>query len=172
MPSASLLYLEDLAVGQRFTSRSHTLDEDQIVRFAREYDPQVFHLDAEAAKHTFFKGLVASGWHTAAISMRLFVEATPIAGGLIGAGGEVSWPRPTYAGDTVHIESEITAITPSRSRADRGIVAIRTETKNQDGAIVQILQAKIVVSRRAAGGRIARTRSSRPDSPLLRRGSH
>ena len=152
MPSPPLLYLDDLAVGQRFTGRSHTLDEEQIVRFAREYDPQVFHLDAEAAKHTFFKGLVASGWHTAAISMRLFVEATPIAGGLIGAGGEVSWPRPTYAGDTVHTESEITAITPSRSRPDRGIVTIRTETKNQHGDVVQVLQAKIVVPRRAEPG--------------------
>ena len=152
MPSPPVLYLDDLAVGQRFTGRSHTLDEEQIVRFAREYDPQVFHLDAEAAKLTFFKGLVASGWHTAAISMRLFVEATPIAGGLIGAGGEVSWPRPTYAGDTVHTESEITAITPSRSRPDRGIVTIRTETKNQNGDVVQVLQAKIVVPRRAEAG--------------------
>ena len=152
MPSPSLLYLEDLTVGQRFTSRSQTVDADQIVRFARDYDPQVFHLDAEAAKHTFFKGLVASGWHTAAVSMRLFVEATPIAGGLIGAGGEVSWPRPTYPGDTLHTESEITAITPSHSRPDRGIVTVRTETKNQDGAVVQVLQAKLVVTRRPPAG--------------------
>jgi len=152
MPSSSPLYLEDLTVGQRFTSRSHTFDEDQIVRFARDYDPQVFHLDPEAAKHTFFKGLVASGWHTASVSMRLFVESTPIAGGLIGAGGEVAWPRPTYPGDTVHLESEITAITPSRSRPDRGIVTIRSETKNQDGQVVQVLQAKIVVPRKPQSG--------------------
>jgi acyl dehydratase len=153
MPLSPALYLEDLSVGQRFTSRSHTFDADQIVRFARDYDPQVFHLDAEAAKDTFFKGLVASGWHTASVSMRLFVESTPIAGGLIGAGGEVAWPRPTYPGDTVHLESEITGVTPSRSRPDRGIVAIRSEIRNQNGEVVQVLHAKIVVPRRppAAG---------------------
>jgi acyl dehydratase len=152
MTSASPLYLDDLTVGQRFTSRTETIDAEGIVRFAREFDPQVFHLDAEAAKHTFFKGLVASGWHTASVSMRLFVESTPIAGGLIGAGGEVSWPRPTYPGDTLHIESEVTEIQPSRSRPDRGIVTMRTVTKNQDGEIVQVLQAKIVVPRRPEAG--------------------
>jgi acyl dehydratase len=152
MPSPSPLYLDDLTVGQRFTSRTETIDVEAIVRFAREFDPQVFHLDAEAAKHTFFKGLVASGWHTASVSMRLFVESTPIAGGLIGAGGEVSWPRPTYPGDTLHIESEVTGIQPSRSRPDRGIVTIRTVTANQDGEIVQVLQAKIVVPRRPQAG--------------------
>jgi len=152
MLSASPLYLDDLTVGQRFTSRTETIDAEGIVRFAREFDPQVFHLDAEAAKHTFFKGLVASGWHTASVSMRLFVESTPIAGGLIGAGGEVSWPRPTYPGDTLHIESEVTEIQPSRSRPDRGIVTMRTVTKNQDGEIVQVLQAKIVVPRRPEAG--------------------
>src|SRR5271154_1756158 len=91
-----VLYLDDLHVGQRFTSGTHTLDEEQIKAFARQFDPQPFHLDAEVAKKTLFEGLVASGWHTAAISMRLQVESgLPIAGGLIGAGGEIAWPRPT-----------------------------------------------------------------------------
>src|ERR1700722_16474589 len=86
------LYLDDLQVGQRFTSGSHQIDEEQIKAFAKQFDPQPFHLDSEAAKGTFFDGLVASGWHTAAISMRLQVEGgLPIAGGLIGAGGDISW---------------------------------------------------------------------------------
>ena len=121
------------------------------MRFTR-LDRRSFTWIPKPRHHTFFKGLVASGWHTASVSMRLFVESTPIAGGLIGAGGEVAWPRPTYPGDTVHLESEITAITPSRSRPDRGIVTIRSETKNQDGQVVQVLQAKIVVPRKPQGG--------------------
>src|ERR1022692_363691 len=88
------LYLDDLHVGQHFTSASHAIDAAQIKAFARQFDPQPFHLDEEAAKGTMFGGLVASGWHTAAITMRLLVESgLPIAGGLIGIGGEMSWPR-------------------------------------------------------------------------------
>src|SRR5258705_13524570 len=94
------LYLDDLQVGQRFTSAAHSIDEAQIKAFAREYDPQPFHLDDVAAKGSLFGGLAASGWHTAAITMRLLVESgLPIAGGVIGAGGEVNWPRPTHPGD-------------------------------------------------------------------------
>src|SRR3954449_4600873 len=92
-------YLEDLQVGQRFTSGTHALDEEQIMAFARQFDPQPFHTDPEAAKHSFFEGLVASGWHTAAITMKLMVESgLPIAGGVIGGGGEIAWPRPTRPG--------------------------------------------------------------------------
>jgi len=94
------LYLDDLHVGQRFTSHTHVVSEEQINAFAREFDPQPFHLDAEAAKRTLFAGLAASGWHTAAITMRLLVEAgLPLAGGIIGAGGELNWPKPTRPGD-------------------------------------------------------------------------
>jgi len=142
------LYLDDLHVGQRFTSGTHLIDEEQIKVFARQFDPQPFHLDAEAAKGTLFEGLVASGWHTAAITMRLLVASLPIAGGLIGAGGEIAWPKPTRPGAVLHVESEIVELRPSRSRPDRGLATIRSETRNQLGEIVQVLVAKLVVPRR------------------------
>jgi acyl dehydratase len=144
------LFLDDLHVGQRFTSGSHLIDAEQIKAFAMQFDPQPFHLDAEAAKGTLFQGLVASGWHTAAITMRLLVESgLPIAGGLIGAGAEMSWPNPTRPGDVLHVESEVLELRPSRSRPDRGMASIRNETRNQRGEVVQILIAKLVVPRRA-----------------------
>ena len=143
------LYLDDFYVGQRFMSGSHTVDEDQITRFAREFDPQPFHLDEDAAKGTLFAGLAASGWHTAAITMRLLVDGgAPIAGGIVGVGGEISWPRPTRPGDILQVESEVIQVAPSRSRPDRGIVTIRSETRNQRGDIVQTFVAKVVVPRR------------------------
>jgi acyl dehydratase len=142
------LFLEDLHVGQRFVSGSHPIDAEQIKAFAGQFDPQPFHLDAEAAQETLFHGLVASGWHTAAITMRLLVESgLPVAGGLIGVGAEVAWPNPTRPGDVVHVESEIVEIRPSRSRPDRGLVMARSETKNQHGEVVQTLTAKLVVPR-------------------------
>jgi len=143
------LYLEDLHPGQRFTSGSHTIDEAQIKAFANQFDPQPFHLDDEAAKGTLFGGLVASGWHTAAITMRLQVESgLPISGGIIGAGGEINWPRPTRPGDILHVESEVLEINPSRSRPDRGMVTVRSETRNQRGEVVQTLTVKLVAPRR------------------------
>src|SRR5215510_10155027 len=127
--SSNPLYLDDLRVGQRFASKTHVIDERQIMAFAREFDPQPFHLDAETAKHTLFAGLAASGWHTAAITMRLLVEGgLPLAGGIIGAGGEISWPKPTRPGDTLAVTSEVVEIVPSRSRPDRGTVTVRSET--------------------------------------------
>jgi acyl dehydratase len=144
-------YLDDLRVGQRFTSAAHAIDEAQIKAFARQYDPQPFHLDDAAAKGSLFGGLVASGWHTAAITMRLLVEnGLPIAGGVIGAGGEVNWPRPTRPGDVLTVVSEIAEVKPSRSRPDRGMVTVRSETRNQRGEPVQILIARLVVPRRTA----------------------
>jgi acyl dehydratase len=144
------LYLDDLHVGQRFTSANHTIDETQIKAFAAQFDPQPFHTDEKAASGTFFKGLAASGWHTAAITMRLNVESgLPLAGGIIGAGGEINWPAPTRPGDTLHVESEVVEITPSRSKPNRGIAAIVSRTINQRGEVVQILKAKLVVPRRA-----------------------
>jgi acyl dehydratase len=143
-------YLDDLHVGQRFTSATHTIDETQIKAFAAQFDPQPFHTDEKAASDTFFKGLAASGWHTAAITMRLNVESgLPLAGGIIGAGGEINWPAPTRPGDTLHVESEVVEITPSRSKPNRGIAAIVSRTINQRGEVVQILKAKLVVPRRA-----------------------
>jgi acyl dehydratase len=144
------LYLNDVQVGQRFTSEAHAVDEAQIKAFAVQFDPQPFHLDDEAAKGTLFAGLAASGWHTAAITMRLLVDGgLPIAGGIVGAGGEISWPRPTRPGDILHVESEVLEVTPSRSRPDRGMVTVRSETLNQRGEVVQILTAKLVVPRRS-----------------------
>ncbi len=143
-----LLYLDDLRVGHRFASGEYRLDEQQILEFARQFDPQPFHLDPEAAKQTLFKGLVASGWHTAAISMRLLVQALPIAGGIVGAGGEIVWPRPTRPGDTLHVESEIVDLKPSRSHTGSGMATLRSETHNQHGEIVQVLTAKLVIARK------------------------
>jgi acyl dehydratase len=145
------LFLEDLHVGQRFASASHTLDEAQIKAFAAQYDPQPFHLDGEAAKATLFGGLAASGWHTAAITMKLLVESgLPLAAGIIGTGGEISWPKPTRPGDSLTVVSEIEEVTPSRSRPERGMIRVRNETRNQHGEIVQTLIAKLVVPRRNA----------------------
>jgi acyl dehydratase len=150
---STALYLDDLKVGQRFLSGTHALDANEIKAFARQFDPQPFHLDEETAKNTFFAGLAASGWHVAAITMKLLVVGgAPIAGGVIGAGGEIAWPNPTRPGDVLHVESEVIEITPSRSRPNRGIVALRSETRNQRGDVVQILTAKLVVPRRAQTG--------------------
>lgn len=144
-------YLEDLHAGQTFLSGSHELDEQQIKAFASAFDPQPFHLDHEAAKDTLFGGLAASGWHTAAITMRLNVESgLPLADGIIGAGGEIQWPAPTRPGDILHVESEVKEIVPSRSRPDRGIATIVSRTLNQRGDVLQILTAKLVVYRRLA----------------------
>jgi acyl dehydratase len=138
-----------LQVGQRFVSASRSLDEAQIKVFASQFDPQPFHLDAEAAEGTFFGQLVASGWHTAAMTMRLIVESVPVAGGIVGADAEISWPATTRPGAILHAESEVMELRPSKSRPERGMVTVRTETRNQDGQIVQVLVSKLVVPRRA-----------------------
>jgi len=147
---AEYLSLDDLSLGQVFRSGSFHLDDSQIKSFAREYDPQPFHLDDQSAGESFFGGLVASGWHTAAITMRLLVTSMPILGGIVGAGGEITWPRPTKPGDTLHVESEVLEIKPSRSRPDRGLVTVRSVTLNQEGQPVQILVSRLVVPRRQA----------------------
>lgn len=145
------LYLEDFHVSQRFTSGTHALDSAQIKAFAARFDPQPFHLSETDADKSFFQGLAASGWHTASITMSLLVKSgMPIAGGLIGAGGEITWPRPTRPGDVLQAESEVLAVTPSRSKPDRGMITVRTETKNQKGEVVQILTSKMLVWRRPA----------------------
>ena len=143
-------FFEDLKKGERFKSATYEVSEEQIIAFAREFDPQPFHLDAIVARQTMFKDLIASGWHTAAITMHLMVGGVPLAGGIIGAGGEINWPKPTRPGDVLHVESEIVEVTPSRSRPDRGTVTVRSETLNQRGETVQVLTAKLIVPRRAA----------------------
>jgi acyl dehydratase len=149
--SAQVLYLDDLRVGQRFSSGTYRMDEERMKAFAAEFDPQPFHLDEAAAGASIFRGLAASGWHTASASMRLLVTGElRLAGGFIGLGGEISWPRPVRAGDTLHVESEIVEITESRSKPNQGVVKVRTVTLNQDGEDVQILTAKLLVFKRRA----------------------
>jgi acyl dehydratase len=143
------VFLDDLQVGQRFVSGTHRIDEEQIRAFAQQFDPQPFHLDAEAAKATLFGGLVASGWHTAAITMRLLVgSGLPIAGGIVGAGGEIAWPSPVRPGAVLHVESEILELRPSRSRPDRGVVTVRSETRDQLGEVVQVFVVTLIVPRK------------------------
>jgi acyl dehydratase len=144
-----LLYLEDLAPGQTFVSGSDVMTEAEILEFARRYDPQPFHLDHEAAKATIFGGLAASGWHTAAFTMRLNVTTGPkFAGGIIGGGGELTWPAPTRPGDVLHVAYEILEVTPSRSKPDRGMIVLQMQTVNQDGKILQVAKMKLVIPRR------------------------
>jgi acyl dehydratase len=140
------LYLEDLHIGQRFTSGSHVMDEARIKAFAAEFDPQPFHLDETAAAASIFRGLSASGWHTAAVAMRLMVTSgLPLADGIIGLGGELAWPRPTRPGDTVRVESEIIEIKPSRSKPEQGVVTVRSTMLNQDGEPVYIFTGRVLV---------------------------
>jgi acyl dehydratase len=149
MQDPDLLYLDDLRIGQRFTSRTLPVTSEAIKQFAAEFDPQPFHLDTEAAASSLFGGLAASGWHTAAMTMRLLVDGgAPLAGGLIGAGVEITWPRPVRPGDTLEVRSEIIDITPSRSKPDRGFVRLRSETRNQNGEVVQHLASSLLVPRR------------------------
>ncbi len=144
------LYLDDLAVGQTFSSRTVTVEPERLKAFAAEFDPQPFHLDEEAARASLFGGLVASGWHTAALTMRLLVESDlKIVGGLIGVGvDELKWPRPVRPGDTLQVESEILDVRPSKSQPDRGIVKVRNTTRNQEGQPVLVQVANLIVPRR------------------------
>jgi acyl dehydratase len=144
------MYFEDLAVGQTFRSQSDSIDPERMKAFAAEFDPQPFHLDEEAAAGSLFGGLVASGWYTAALTMRLLVESElQIAGGLVGAGvEEIRWPRAVRPGDVLRVESEVIGLRPSQSRPDRGIVRIRSTTLNQEGQPVMIQVANLIVPRR------------------------
>jgi acyl dehydratase len=144
-------YFEDFAVGQKFHSATATITAERIKSFAAEFDPQPFHLDEEAAKRSLFRGLAASGWHTAAVTMRLLVESDlHPAGGTIGAGGEdLKWPRPVRPGDVLRVEGEVLEMRPSKSRPELGIVKVRLTTYNQAGEPVQISTPVLMVQRRA-----------------------
>jgi acyl dehydratase len=146
---AKLLYLEDLSVGMKFQAGPEKISEADIIAFAKEFDPQPFHMDPEAAKNTIFRGLAASGWHTMGVTMRMLVNgAAPLAGGIIGFGGEISWPRPTRPGDELSVESEVIELTPSRSKPNQGVVTLRSSTKNQQGETVLILTSKNLIFKR------------------------
>ena len=144
------LYFEDFSVGQKFHSGTLSVDTPAIKAFATQFDPQPFHLDETAAQATLFRGLAASGFHTAALTMRLLVDGgAPIAGGIIGAGmDELRWPRPVRPGDTLRTESEVMDLRPSRSRPE-GFVKMRTTTLNQNDEPVQVMVANLLVPRRA-----------------------
>jgi acyl dehydratase len=143
------LYLEDLTVGQRFVSGTRTLTAEEMIGFAERYDPQPFHVDERQAEASLFGGLVASGWHTAVTSMQLMVQGgLPLAGGVIGTGGELLWTNPVRPGDTLHVECEVLEIMPSKSKPDRGTVVVRCTTRNARGETVQSFTPKLVVLRR------------------------
>ncbi|HEX9396659.1 MAG TPA: MaoC family dehydratase [Burkholderiales bacterium] len=145
-------YLEDFVVGQTYGSGRLTVDKDRIKSFAAEFDPQPFHLDEDAARASIFRGLAASGWHTAALTMRLLVESElKPAGGIVGAGfDEFRWPLPVRAGDELHLESEVLEVRPSKSRPNQGLIKVKTTTRNQKGEAVQVSVGNLIVPRRPA----------------------
>jgi len=146
-------YFEDYAVGQVYRSGRHRIDKEQIIAFAKQFDPQFYHLDEEAAKNSPFKGLAASGWHTAAITMRLMVDGEfKPAGGILGVGfDQLSWSRPVRPGDELRVTSEIMEVRPSKSRPDRGTIRVQNTTLNQNDEAVQTFTANLIVPRRPAG---------------------
>jgi acyl dehydratase len=147
-------YFEDFAVGQVFKPSCRVrIEKEDIIAFAQKFDPQPFHLDEEAARRSMFGRLVASGWHTAAVTMSLIARADyRAAGGTVGLGFDnLRWPTPVLPGDELHIESEVLEVRPSRSRPDRGLLKMRTQTLNQNGEVVQEVVGNAVVPRRPAG---------------------
>jgi len=139
-------YFDDLKVGDRFESDRFLVTEEAIVEFANQFDPQGFHLDPTAAGGTIFGGLTASGWHTAAITMRLFVQTLNFAKGVIGLGvDELRWPAPVRPGDVLRVETEILKLRRSKSKPQFGIVKFRYTTRNQSNKIVQRMFASGLV---------------------------
>ena len=149
--ASSGLYLDDFAPGQIYTARPIPISADAIKAYARQFDPQPFHTDEALARATFFRGLAASGWHTASLTMSLVVQALPIAGGVIGGGvDELRWPTPLRPGDELRLEGEIMEVRPSRTKPGQGLMRVRTTTLNREGQAVQTMIANLVVPRRPA----------------------
>ncbi len=143
------LYFDDLEPGMKFTTGSLTVTVEEIKTFASQFDPQPFHTDELAAEKSLFKGLAASGWHTASLTMRLMITSgIPLANGSIGAGVEINWPTPTRPGDELHVVMEVQEVIPSTSKPDRGIAVVRNRTFNQHGQVVQDMTAKMLSFRR------------------------
>ncbi len=139
------LWLEDIHVGHRFRTDVYDLTADDIIEFATKWDPQPFHLSEETAQDTFFQGLAGSGWHTAAITMRLLVTSgIALARGIIGAGGELAWPTATRPGDQLHVEGEIVDLHTPKSSPNRGLVTIAFDTLNQDGEVRQSSKVRVL----------------------------
>jgi acyl dehydratase len=145
------MYLEEFAVGARYEAGPIAVEQDELIAFAKRYDPQPFHIDPVAAKNTLFGGLAASGWMTASLTMRMLIESGHLpTGGMIARQVEaMEWPRPVRPGDTLRATSEVIEVIPSKSRPDRGMIRMRTETRNQNDEVVQTLTALLVVPRRA-----------------------
>jgi acyl dehydratase len=145
-------YLEDFAVGQVMEFPPRTVSEDEIIAFARDYDPQPFHLDKEAARQSLFGGLCASGWHTAGLMMRMLVDNMIGKYASMGSPGvdQLRWVKPVFPGDTLHLRGEVVDVKPSRSKPDRGVITSRYEMKNQRGETVLTMQAKGMYARRPA----------------------
>jgi len=142
-------YFDDLKSGDRFNSETYSVTEAEIVEFGRKFDPQLFHVDPMSAGQTMFKGLVASGWHTAAITMRLFVQTLHFAKGAIGLGvDELRWPNPVRPGDGLRVETEIVDLRSSRSKPNYGVIRLSNVTRNQRGEIVQTMTASALVLKR------------------------
>jgi acyl dehydratase len=146
-------YFEDFKVGDTFAGGTIDVTQDAIIAYARQFDPQPFHTDSETAKKTMFGELVASGWHTASMTMSLFATSEiRIVNGIIGGGVEqLAWPRPVHPGDRLSVRSEILETRPSRSKPDRGMIRVKVETLNQSGEVVQSFVGQLVVLKRNAG---------------------
>lgn len=140
---------EDFTVGQKFRSRAQLVTHDRIVAFGAEFDPQPQHISEDAAADSQFGELVASGWHTASVSMRLFVECLPtVRGGLQGGAlEELAWPKPVRPGDLIRVEAEVVWKRESRSRLDKGLVKVKAITLNQRDEIVQTATHMIILPR-------------------------
>ena len=147
----SVQYLEDYAAGQIYLTGRHRIDKEQIIAYAKQFDPQFYHLDEVAALQSPFKGLAASGWHTASITMRLMVDgAFKPAGGILGVGfDELSWPRPVRPGDELRVKSEVLEVRPSKSKPDRGMIRVKNTTYNQNDEVVQMFTGNLLVPRRS-----------------------
>ena len=143
------VYFEDLSVGRKFSSSTYTVSADEIRAFARQFDPQPFHVDEAAGRASIFGGIIASGWYTAAVTMRLAVQGgLPVARGTIGVSADIQWPHPVRPGDVLRLESEILQRRELQSRPDRGMITVRSATRNGSGATVQLMTAKLLVMRR------------------------
>ena len=153
MTKEHYLYMEDVSIGQKYIAGPHEMTADEIIRYAREFDPQDFHTNPEAARHTVFGELVASGWHTASVTMSLILKAVPkMKGGMIGRAVEnMNWPRPVRPGDFLSVTCEIQTITPSKTNPNRGTIRVYTRTVNQRGETVMEMTTVIMIPRRTAG---------------------
>ena len=147
----AMIYFEDLKVGAETDFGTYDVTREEVLEFATKYDPQPFHLSDEAAAKTHFGRIAASGWHTAAMTMRMLVDSVPLADGLIGAELQLAWPRPTRPGMILQLFAEVVDIRPSRSKPDMAIVTMRNETRDQDGEVLQLFTVKMPVFKRVRG---------------------